>query len=77
MEGQIPKTDAMPALEAMYTIAEVAAMMKVSDTYARRIFQNEPGVLHLGHGTNGRRRYFTMRVPHSVFERVIAKFKLP
>lgn len=72
MEPKNPST--APETEEVYTIAECAAKMKTSDTYARRVFEHEPGVLRLRRGTNGKRRYQVLRVPRSVFERKMAEF---
>ena len=68
------KTSTAPEPEELYTVAECAAKMKTSDTYARRVFEHEPGVMHLGHGTKGKRRYQVLRVPRSIFERKMAEF---
>jgi hypothetical protein len=68
------KTRTAPEPEELYTIAECAAKMKTSDTYARRVFEHEPGVLRYRTGTNGKRRYQVLRVPRSVFERKMAEF---
>jgi len=57
----------------LLTVAEVAALMKVSATFVRRIFEDEPGVIKLGNAANGKRRYLTLRIPRQVFERVITR----
>jgi hypothetical protein len=73
MEPKNPST--VPESEELYTIQECAEKMKTSDTYARRVFEHEPGVMHLpGNRTNGKRRYHVLRVPRSVFERKMAEF---
>jgi hypothetical protein len=72
MEPKDPST--APETEELYTIAECAAKTKTSDSYMRRMFEHEPGVLHLSHGTKGKRRYHVLRVPRSVFERKMAEF---
>lgn len=58
--------------ERHYAVAEIAAMWQLSPDAARRIFQNEPGVLVLGNDDSVRRkrRYTTLRIPQSVVERV-------
>ena len=57
--------------ERHYTVAEVAGMWSLSEDAARRMFQNEPGVLILPTRTKGsKRRYTTLRIPQSVVERV-------
>lgn len=55
------------ALERHYTIAEVAAMWKLSRTYVRSLFQDRPGVMRLGSsGRRAKRDYVTLRIPESV-----------
>lgn len=56
--------------ERHFTLAEIAAMWRISREKARRLFQDEPGVIRF-HGTeNGTREYNTYRVPESVARRV-------
>jgi hypothetical protein len=74
MEPRDPST--APETEELYTIRECALKMKTSDTYARRLFEHEPGVIHLSRGTKGKRRYHVLRVPRSVFERKMAELAL-
>jgi hypothetical protein len=50
-----------------YAPSEVAAMWNISVNTVRDLFRNEPGVFV---PTRGRGRYVTMRIPHSVLERV-------
>lgn len=66
-------------LERHFTVTEIAELWKLSYSVVRRIFVNEEGVLRLGDGTHytGREksgkkhgRYFTLRVPESVLQRV-------
>jgi hypothetical protein len=55
-----------------YTVAEVAALWRLSDDLVRKLFAKEPGVLVIGDRTlhMGRRRYTTLRIPEPVVERV-------
>lgn len=61
-----------------HKISEIAVLWNVSYDTVRRLFLNEPGVLHIGEGSrllNGRhkkykRGYVVLRVPHQVFLRV-------
>ena len=54
-----------------YTVDEIAEAWKISRDKARRLFQNEPGVLVLDNrGGLPRRRYRTLRIPDAVAERV-------
>lgn len=55
-----------------YSVAEIAALWKLSDDAVRSIFEKEPGVLVIGddRSTRGKRRYVTLRIPEYVVERV-------
>lgn len=54
-----------------YSIQELAECWGLSDTYLRRVFRNEPGVLHFGEEVKGHKRgYQVLRVPREVAERV-------
>ena len=62
-------------IEEHFTVGEIAEKWKLSTDMVQRIFQDEPGVLKLGHpsrlvGRSLQRRYFTLRIPESVFLRV-------
>jgi hypothetical protein len=57
--------------EKHYTPTELAEMWGVSVQTVRDLFKDEDGVLKLGSdGTRNRRAYKTLRIPHSVAERV-------
>lgn len=63
------------AVEACLTVSNIADALQLSRDTVRRIFIDEPGVLRVGEptrkvGRGYRRRYFTLRIPVSVFERV-------
>jgi len=63
--------EASPAAERHYTPAGVAALWSLDVETIRRIFQDEPGVVMLQSPVKrGRRPYKTIRIPHSVLERV-------
>jgi hypothetical protein len=58
-------------VEKHYTPAELAELWGVSVQTVRDLFKDEDGVLKLGSdGTRNRRAYKTLRIPHSVAERV-------
>lgn len=58
------------ATEKHYSVAELAALWKVSADTIRRIFSDLPGVLKIGHGDNKKaRKYVTLRIPESVVAR--------
>jgi predicted transcriptional regulator len=57
--------------EKHYTPSELAQMWGVSVQTIRELFKNEEGVLKIGrNGTRMRRAYKTLRIPHSIAERV-------
>ncbi|HEV2196057.1 MAG TPA: hypothetical protein VGR55_10780 [Candidatus Acidoferrum sp.] len=57
--------------ERHYAVAEIAEMWNLSADKVRELFENEPGVLGLGERSpRHKRRYVTLRIPHSVLERV-------
>ena len=61
--------------EPHYEPKELGALWKVSPQMIRKVFQDEPGVLLIGEpsrrvGKKLKRSYMTMRIPHSVAERV-------
>jgi hypothetical protein len=57
--------------EKHFTPAELAKIWGVSVQTIRDLFKDEDGVLKLGSdGTRIRRAYKTLRIPHSVAERV-------
>jgi hypothetical protein len=60
--------------EPLYTSDELARAKKLHASTVRRLFLDEPGVIRFGHGRRrGRRQYFTLRIPHSVAERVFGR----
>jgi hypothetical protein len=57
--------------ERHYAPSEVAELWQLDVETIRRIFQDEPGVIVLKSPVKkGRRPYKTIRIPHSVLERV-------
>jgi len=68
----------MSAFERHYTPQELSDLWNISPTKVRRMFQDEPGVLRIGEpsrrsGRSLTRRYFTLRIPSPVAERVYRK----
>ena len=60
--------------EQYYTVAEIAEILKVSTDKITRMFEGEPGVVDLGSPEKShKRRYRVLRIPQSVFNRVIHK----
>ena len=55
------------------TIVEVAERLKVNEDTVRRLFLNEPGVIVICFPRRGKRVYRTLRIPESVFQRVLTR----
>jgi hypothetical protein len=71
-------TQAVTFAERHYTVQELADLWRLSPKTIRRQFRNEPGVLRYGNPKKGHRRdYVTLRIPHSVAERVYRRCLLP
>jgi hypothetical protein len=57
--------------EKHYSIPEVALMWGFSRKTVRRLFENEPGIVEIGHEeSRSKRSYKTRRIPESVLQRV-------
>jgi hypothetical protein len=59
--------------EPIYTVAEIAEKLKLDTDTVRRLFNREPGVLVICFPTAGKRTYRTLRIPASVFTRVLTR----
>jgi len=59
--------------ERFLTVIEVAERLKVNEETVRRLFLNEPGVVVICFPRRGRRVYRTLRIPESVFQRVLTR----
>jgi len=63
--------------EQFYTVAEAAEFLKVSTDKVTRMFGDEPGVVDLGSPERShKRRYRVLRIPQSVFNRVLHKKRI-
>lgn len=63
--------NAPASAERHYSAAEVADLWHLNVETIRRLFLEEPGVIVLQNPlTKGKRSYKTIRIPHSVLERV-------
>jgi hypothetical protein len=70
-------SQAAPALERHYSVAEVAKMWALSEKTVRRMFEDEDGVLNWGSPETRRKRgYRTLRIPEGVLRRVHRKREL-
>jgi hypothetical protein len=59
--------------EVYFTPLEVAERLKENEDTVRKPFLNEPGVLTICFPRKGRRLYRTLRIPESVFSRVVMR----
>lgn len=63
--------------EEIYSIAEIAKILKVSTDKVVRLFQDEPGVINLGAPEKlHKRRYRILRIPASVMHRVLQQRRI-
>ena len=68
-------------VEQHFTPAQLAERLALSQTKIRRMFQDEPGVVKIGEpsrrlGRKLKRRYYTLRIPESVAERVLRRCRV-
>jgi hypothetical protein len=68
----------LPCAEPHHTVRDISETLKLSEDVVRELFENEPGVLRIGEArsTGRKRRYVTLRIPRSVFERVYRRLQL-
>lgn len=55
------------------TVAEVAERLKIKPDTVRRLFLHEPGVIVIWFPRKGKRAYRTLRIPVSVYQRVVTR----
>ena len=55
------------------TVAEVAERLKIKHDTVRRLFMDEPGVIVIWFPRKGKRAYRTLRIPVSVYQRVVTR----
>jgi hypothetical protein len=60
--------------ETMYSIKDVAKLLRLSPQTVTKIFEHEPGVIVLP-GGGPKRSYRSFRIPKGVFERVLRKYR--
>jgi len=63
--------------EKLYTVREVAAMLRRSCDWIRREFDGYPGVIRSGTPRPGKRQYLTRLIPESVLARWIREHRVP
>jgi hypothetical protein len=60
--------------EKRYKVSELASLLGFDRKTVTALFLEEPGVIRLGHpGSRRKRQYYSLRVPHSVAQRVISR----
>ena len=79
-DEQTPQTPGLDDIEQCLSPEQIAGKLGMSTDKVRRLFVDEDGVLHIGHptlqkGRGYKRRYFTLRIPISVFLRVQDRLK--
>lgn len=63
--------------DELFSVAEVAARLKISADKVTRMFEDEPGVIDLGAPElKHKRRYRILRIPCSVFNRVLQQRRI-
>jgi|GraSoi_2013_60cm_1033757.scaffolds.fasta_scaffold00127_7 hypothetical protein len=76
-QGEKEAGTALTPIERHYAVTEIAEIWHLSTDKVRDLFEDEPGVLVIGQRSSRRkRRYVTLRIPHSVVERVHARLLL-
>lgn len=65
-------------IQTPYSIAEVSALTGLSVRVVTRLFEEEPGVIIYEQPNKRRRRagYRTIRVPRTVYERVVRRLSV-
>lgn len=72
--GIDPVVSNPPEYEMHYTCHELSEKWGLGESTIRKMFRDEPGVLHLAHiRRRGKRDYVSIRIPGSVAARVYAR----
>ena len=59
--------------EQCLTVSDVAQRLSLNPDTVRRLFRDEPGVIVISFPRKGRRSYRTVRIPISVYRRVVTR----
>jgi hypothetical protein len=59
--------------EHCLTVAEIAERLRLNPDTIRRLFSNEPSVIVFSAPRKGRRVYRTLRIPVTVYQRVVTR----
>ena len=61
-------------IEQHYTVQDIADRLRLSTDKVRELFEDDPAVVKIGERNSGRkRRYVTLRIPHSAVERALRR----
>ena len=68
----------VPRGDQYFTVEEIAGRLAFSTSKVRRLFENEAGVLKIGNPSRRlagklKRRYYTLRIPQSAYDRIIKR----
>ncbi len=71
----MPRSAAINIQDKLFTVAEVAALLRLDRHVVTGMFVGESGVLVLGNAetVRGCRKYRQLRIPQSVLNRVVAR----
>jgi hypothetical protein len=74
---ELPEAPSQPALpiEQHFSVREIADRLGRSKDTVRRLFKDEPGVVHHGNKRRNKRVYDTLSIPESVLVRVIKRLQ--
>jgi hypothetical protein len=72
-KGDVVMTPTIQIDDQFLTVLEVADRLKLHPDSVRRLFLHEPGVVVLATPKKGRRVYRTIRIPVSVYRRVLTR----
>ena len=73
----VPPAPVKRGIERHYSVQEIAAAWSLSTKTIRRLFEHEPGVLHINNAGNGKQIYTTLRIPESVLMRAHKTLSTP
>ena len=75
VETAVSSVDLIVACERVLTVSEIVENLKIDRHVVMRLFAHERGVICIGNRETqrGKRKYRTLRIPVSVFNRVVAR----
>jgi hypothetical protein len=60
----------------VYTVRDIAELMRLSPQTVTTLFEHEPGVIVLERKQPGKRAYRSIRIPRGVYERVLRRWSV-